>query len=694
MRLTQPSEAEALPLFARLLPLCPRWGGADWRTIVLLSAALATVFVFSGYDRGEFYRGTEHDGLSEQHLAVATNLSPEHGYLQFLRRHFNADGALTYEPYNRFPLLGYVLIKLVGLPFGDDLSARLHAARMLVLAFFAAAVATAYLSLRRLTGRRATALAATLLAFSSHPILYYSDIVTPEAAMGLFSVMLAFHGVAVYLQGAPMDAADRALGGGRRTDTRAAQLYVKTCVAFLLDWHVCGLLLPLLLVALPRGAYRREWRECRRYALLAVAALGAGFAMLAVNLLREYRGFGGSTPFLELPTVTSMLRRVGAMPVDPVGWGEVLHDQLRKVGEATLPWALAARLEDALHGRWHWVGCGSMIVAGLAVCLPGTRHRVAWGALALCGMGWALPMRHQVQTHAFEVLFHVGVPLTVWALVLTRLQAFAATRTPRTVRPLRAIAVAAGAVLFATSVWLMGRVGDDAPTRAREKALLADVQVIRRHTQGKVVYVPWSVLDRNACCKPVHLTGSVMATEPTARADFVLATDIPRSTGRSTMLANSPASRSLTPGNRVVFLYKPDSYRAALTAARGVYEHYATANPPAIESGFAVHHVDDALLYVGQGDRCRGERRRTKFFLHVYPRDVRDLPVRQRRVGFANLDFQRDRGWRREDRCFALRFLPKFPIAELHTGQFVKRYGFQTIWEGRLSFGGGEKDGR
>lgn len=654
----------------------------DWRTSVLLAAALAAVFLLTSYDRGQFYRGTEHDALSGNHVAIAANLSAEHGFAQFLRRHFDADGELTYEPYHRFPLLGYVLIKLVGLPFGDDLSARLYAARLLVLAFFAAAMVLAYLSLRRLTGRdTGTALAATLLAFSSYPLLYYSDIVTPEAAMGLFSVLLALHGVAVYLDGGYAPGGEGAAvagSGGQVPSNRFGQLCAKTCVAFLLDWHVYGLLLPLLLVALPHAVYTRDWRRCRQWATLGVAALLTGLAVLAFNLAREYHALGGGTPVFELPTLESMLRRAGVTPPDPIGWGAVLQEQLRRVGEAALPWALAAPLEGFLPGRWHWLGGACLALAVAVICLPGTRHRMAWSGLALCGMGWALPMRHQVQQHEFEVLFHVGAPLVVWALVLARVRGFALVRGAG--RPLVAVALA----LFVASTWMMGRVGDDAQTRAREKAFLADVQAIRRHTEGKVVYVPWAVLDRNACCKPVHLTGSVMVTEPTSRAEFVVATNMPRSLPGRLPATDSPAGRSVTPGNRVVFLYEADAYRAALRAARGVYEQRARLRQPALESIFAVHHVDDALLYVGEGEPCRAEGRRAKFFLHVVPQDVSDLPEHQRRVGFANLDFHRDRNWLRDGRCFALRFLPAFPIAEIRTGQFVKRYGFRLLWEGRF----------
>ena len=647
--------------------------GFDWRVGVLFAGALAAVFLFSNYDRGQFYRGTEHDALSGNHLAIAANLSPEHGFVQFLRRHFDADGELTYEPYNRFPLLGYVLIKLVGLPFGDDISARLYAARVLVLAFFAAATVLAYLSLRLLTDQRGTALAATLLAFSSYPLFYYSDIVTPEAAMGLFSVLLAFHGVAVYLQG---------------RGNRVGQLCAKTCAALLLDWHVYGLLLPLLLVALPHAAYRRDWRKCRHWALVGAAALMTGMAMLAFNFGREYHALE-DTPLLELPTVASMLRRVGVTPVAPLGWGQVFQEQLRRVGEASLPWALATPVEGWLHGRWHWLGGACLALAALLICLPGTRHRVAWIGLALCGLGWALPMRHQVQQHGFEVLFHVGAPLVACVLALTRLQGLAVARAlsweGQAPRALRTGVVAISFALFTVSAWLMGRVGDDAETRARERAFLADVQAIRLHTAGKVVYVPWAVLDRNACCKPVHLTGSVMVTEPTPQAEFVVATDIPRSTPGRAPPPGSFARRSLTPGNRVVFLHEADAYRAALAAARGVYERRARQGLPIIASAFAVYHLDDALLYVGEGERCAAEGRRRKFFLHVHPQDVNDLPEGQRRVGFANLDFQRDRNWTRAGRCFALRYLPAFPIAEIRTGQFVKRYGFEPLWEGRFS---------
>ena len=665
-------------------------GSRDWRIGVLLAVALATVLLFSGYDRGQFYRNTEHDNLTDAHLAVATNLSAEHGYLQFYRRYVGLDGALTYKAYHRFPLLGYGLIKLAVLPFSDDLSARIYAARMLMLAFFAGAAALAYFALRRLTAGRAVAATATLLAFSSYPLLYHSDMVATEGVVGLFAVMLAFHGVAVYSQRRASGAS--AAGGRQRKEVslRASgvgQLCAKTCAAVMLDWHVYGLLLPLFLVALPHAVCARDWRTGRQYALLGAAALVTGLAMLAFNFVREYHGYGGSRPFLDLPSLRSMLHRTGLLPGE-FDWAALIQDQFRRLGEATLPWVVAAPLQGPAHGGWHWIGGACMAAALLAICLPGARHRVAWSALALYGMGWALLARRQMAPHEYEALIHVGTPLVAYALGLTRLRAAG---------PLQAALVAVAFVLFVVSSWMMGRVGDDAETRRWERAILADIQVIRRHTEGKVVHVPADLLETNPCCRLVYLTGSDIARRPKPHADFVVATDMPRFASWRSSLATSPASRSLTPRNRVVFLYEPDAYVAALNAMRGAYEHYAHTSRPAVESRFAVHQLGRALLYVGERGHCPRDNR-TRFFLHVFAADANDLspwppwppwPPSQRRLGYANLDasFRRSVFWTRGDRCFAVRFLPPFPIAGIRTGEYDKRNG-SPLWEGRFAFGG------
>ena len=223
-----------------MIPLdrLPRALRSAWLPLALLLLALSTVFVFGG-DRGYFYRCCHHNWSSSHHITVAVNLSLEHGFQRFTRRVMDEDGAVGYDPYNRFPIGGYAAMKAATLPFGGSLSAQLHAARILMLLFFAAAAVLAYLSLCRLASNRWIALTATLLAFSSFHLLYYNDMTANEVMPDLFGVMLTFHGMVVFVQ-----------------EGRFRQLLVKTCIALLLGWHVLALVLPFVIIGLARDLLR------------------------------------------------------------------------------------------------------------------------------------------------------------------------------------------------------------------------------------------------------------------------------------------------------------------------------------------------------------------------------------------------------------------------------------------------------
>ena len=207
--------------------------------------------------------------------------------------------------YSRFPIGGYILIKLAILPFGNDLAAKLMAARVPMLMMFCGAAAFAFLAMSRVVGSRRVALSATLLAFSGFYAVYYADAVSGESVMDLFGAAMAFHGMAVFVQ-----------------EGRFRQLLIKTCAALLLGWHVYALLLPFIFlgfggeaVALIRAAVSSDEkvRAARaaiislvrsRYVALAAVSILFGSALLALNFANEYTAFsGGRRP---------RLRRLGA----------------------------------------------------------------------------------------------------------------------------------------------------------------------------------------------------------------------------------------------------------------------------------------------------------------------------------------------------------------------------------------------
>ena len=664
-------------------------------TLVLLFLALATAFLFEGsrgqpvsVAPGSYYEGvTYHRGVTRNHMIVALNLSPEHGFLGFYRLARTGDGDLAYDPYNRFPVLGYALIKLATLPFPDDFAAREAAARTLMLVFFAAAATFACLALRRLTGNPWTALAATLLAFSSYYALFYRDMVATEVVVDLFGTMLVLHGMAVFA-----------------ADGRFGQLLGKTCAALLLGWHVYALLLPFVALGLAAALRGGDWKSVRRHLTLGAVAMAFGALVLAANFAREYLALGGEVAVTQLPSVESMLMRTGlqsqrsraAPPEQITAWPVVAAQQLKRIAWS-VPYAVghffgAGRPVAELAEMRTIAVLGSVVLSALVVaatCVlllaPATRHRVPLAALALAGPCWAFAMRNQ-SWHTFEGLFGVGVPLAFFALALPRLDRLLRGRAGFSV-----LAGVAAVPTFALSCFLMARAAAPPPEEVlRQRALAADVDAIRELMgEGKTILVS----ERIDGCSPsqridwkYYFTGYA-TTKFSSRhlADFVVSGQ------------RIEGAHTLTPDNRFMFLYD----RATHAAALGRYERHAEQAAPVLDfPDYDVHLVEGArgkeLLYFRDQchqihDNVRAQRVLMgggRVFAHVWPVDADDLPVARRPFGFdALVDFQRRLpGWRKDGKCYAVCRLPDYGIARVRTGSVADdRTSRSVVWEGGFS---------
>ena len=669
--------------------------GGGWRDssaapLSLLLLALTTVFLFGG-GRGHFNYpdGTvgTYDELTFNHMAVAQNLSPEHDFLGFYRLRLDDAGEPAYRPYNRFPVLGHALIKLATLPFPDDISARLSAARMLMLAFFAAAAALAHLALCRLTSSRWAALAATLLSFSSYYALYYNDMVATEGVVGLFGLMLVLHGMAAFA-----------------TEGRFGQLLAKTCAALLLDWHVYALLMPFALLGLAAAARRRDGLGFRRHLTLGAVALVFGSLVLAANFTREWAALGGETPVAELPSVRSMLHRTGIAPKHPLYWS-VAEEQLGRIGAASVPYALSHFIIDGEPGSRGatktriYVALGAILsILTVLVCLaqflspPPHAPLLPLAALALSGPCWAVAVRYN-SLMPFEGMFQVGIPLAFFALLLPRLDRLLGGRVSASV-----LAGVAAVPMFALSSFLMARsVNPDPEYAAYARAVSAEVDSIRKLVQGKTIFASevdacskgryWLKKSNRSNTVMYYFTGSTLVGHANRRlADFVVSERI-------------EGARPLTPGHRWVFLYGRINYDAAL----GWWERQAKHGAPVLESpDWEVHLVKGGagrhLLYFD--DHCPDRQirgysgisphiRMGGVFLYAWPADANDLPAGRRQFGFDDLVNFRSAlpGWRKDGECYVLCRLPDYGIARIHTGQAMQRSTrkgprYDVIWEG------------
>ena len=654
-------------------------GGDPWRSpatpLALLFLALATVFLFGG-DRGHFYRDRAHEHITWNHMTVAGNLAPEHHFLGFTSQFLDADGERSYSPYNRFPVLGHVLIRLVTLPFPDDASTRLFAGRMLMLVFFAAAATLAYLALCRLARNRWAALAATLLSFSSYYALHYNDTIATEGVIDLFGLLLVFHGMAVFT-----------------TEGRFVQLLAKTCVALLLGWHVYALLLPFVLLGLAPALHCRDKRAVRRHLTLGVVALLFGSVVLGANFTREQVAMGGEVPLAKLPSVKAMLRRTGFsqnLRDREFDWPAYAGKQLIRIGLASVPYAVSHFVINSVRNgkpdsaervagvrMYVALGFGGVLSAlivlttlALIILSPATRHRLPLAALALSGPCWAVAMRYQAHI-PFEGLFNVGIPLVLFALMLPRLDRLLGGEGARRRVGCPVLAGVTAVPMFALSSHLMALTTDHGPEdAAHERALTADVDSIRELAEGKTIFVSQAI---RFCGKRrrwrsrtlYYFTGSVFVGSANRHlADFIVSERI-------------EGAHTLTPGHRLWFLYDRISYDAALSE----YEQYAKHGAPVLESSdydvfFINRNTGNDLLYFR--DHCPAEqvlerRARLRFFLHVYPVDTNDLPMDRRRFGFDDLDFEFAQHWRKDGKCYAVCRLPGYGIARIHTGQSIAR---------------------
>ena len=635
-----------------------------WLPPALLLIALSTAFVFGG-DRARFYRWGDHNQLSSLRLTVAVNISPEHDFQQFIRQTIDDDGVTRYRPYNRFPLGGYLLIKLVTLPTSGNFSAQIYTARILMLIAFTAAAVLAYLSLYRLSSNRWIALTAVLLAFSSYYLLYHNDMIANDVILDLFGVLVTFHATIVFVQ-----------------EGRFRQLLVKACIALLLGWHVLALLLPFvifgLVIELRRAGsdasafpLRRRLMQMAgsllrsRYMLLGGTALVLAAATLTFNLGSEYFALDGETPLTELPSFQSLAFRAGVDQGIVGGvrpWTPFMEGQFRTILRMFIPYSLLGPLDhrgDAAESPM-WMPKGLGVGLGLvlsAACLIGSmfvRPRILFATLASFGFFWMLPMRNYTSIHVYESIYYIGLPLVFFTIVLICLR-----RLTNRDGVIAAAAVAA-ALLFALSSFQMSHVGYSAESAQAAKDAEQDMLAIREATAGELVTV-------------LHIGGSHKDFFERAghAMDYYLSPRLIRYAylpavegGYVVMRERIDTDALLTPQNRQFFLYDRDGLEAWYgTAYRSI-----ASSEPVDRSQFDLYIDGGKVYYLKEPcDRADAARR---FFLHVYPFDENDLPVERKPHGFEGLDFDFvERGLLFDGKCLAIVDLPQYDIVKINTGR-------------------------
>ena len=104
---------------------------------------------------------------------------------------------------------------------------------------------------------------------------------------------------------------------------------------------------------------------------------------------------------------------------------------------------------------------------------------------------------------------------------------------------------------------------------------------------------------------------------------------------------------------------------------------------PIIRSEFDVYMIDDSLIYAKS--QCDEEDVTARFFVSIFPLYKDDMPsaIRQGAYESIELDFYRYGAITDDRKCWATLDLPNYPIARIHTGQYVSiDDGYHYPWEG------------
>ena len=461
--------------------------------LALLITGLSTVFIFVS-DRGLFYRNTWNPSshfhwTSSHHLTIATNFSLSHHFLGFEGQSLDAEGDVVYSnAYNRFPPGGYVLIKLVTLLAGDDLSNRIYAAQMLILVFFVGSAVLIYCSMCRLGLNRWVASTAILMVFSSTPFLSYNDMILTELWPDLFGVVLAFNGMIIFVK-----------------EGRFRQLVVKACIAVLLGWHVLALLVTFLFLCLVKKMIQVCNRKTirlslsliasSRYCILGVVTLALGALIFAYNIGNEYYALNiremRHLSIADLPSLRSILYRTGLS--QEVASGKSLdlsffEGQFARIGLMSVPFIWSGFLSAYSSENWEFIETQNFYLGVLVVgvCVIGIfkmRQRLLATTAVVFGFCWAIPMYRNTIQHEYDSIFYVGIPLIFYTLLLLLFRKWVSEGLVPFVSVISLL-------IFVLSSYRMGYTDRNEKAVEFHRSMVEDFDVIRDFTRDKNVRLP------------------------------------------------------------------------------------------------------------------------------------------------------------------------------------------------------------
>ena len=174
-----------------------------------------------------------------------------------------------------------------------------------------------------------------------------------------------------------------------------------------------------------------------------------------------------------------------------------------------------------------------------------------------------------------------------------------------------------------------------------------------------------------------------------APSDLLIWTWSDQKYGRTVSLAASPyrSRANICVDARVLPHSASQQAQAKMTTLNAYLANLTASGEPIIRSDFDVYISAGSLIYTKS--HCSQDDAATRFFASIFPVDANDLLDNHNQRDYDSIDFRfADYGAIVDDgRCWAAVALPGYPIAAIHTGQYVTAEdGYAHIWEGAYRF--------
>lgn len=376
---------------------------------LMLITSIASIFFLQNHKIG--FENGHHGFLSSHGAAIAKNTSYGHNFLMFHAIQYKSDGNLVYEPYNRFPIFPFAIIKFTMSFFEPDLAKQVYYARQLMNIFLSLSILVTFLIIHKLYDDHYKAICLTLLSFSSYYILFYGDMIFNDIP-SLFGFVIAFL-IVFYWSCQP------------RNGYFLSLLVIPSIsmgwqpLAVYFSWFSFeGIVSLINKFRNSKNSKNQNFRLLSSSVALLVAVSWA-LLILSLQLLNEWQMVGGS--FGDIPTVKSMMGRVGlssgpnySQYKDLLFWPNFLLGQGIRIGTSIVPLYLKEIMVETLGSVVYYsifvVFC-FISCTGIIRMVKGKSYevRLLFFIMASSGILWNFLMRRHTAFHGFQSIFYIGI---------------------------------------------------------------------------------------------------------------------------------------------------------------------------------------------------------------------------------------------------------------------------------------------